>query len=56
MLEVPVIEVIRVLNYLDDPRVSTQHGVKGESHTSVIFVADDSKNNPVVHMHRFLTC
>ena len=42
-----------MLNYLDDPRVSTQHGVKGESHTSVIFVADDSKNNPVVHMYRF---
>ena len=53
VLEVPVIEVIRVLNYLDDPRVSTQHGVKGESHTSVIFVADDSTSNPVVHMHRF---
>lgn len=53
VLEVPAVEVIRVLNYLDDPRVSTQHGVKGESHTSVIFVADDSKNNPVVHMYRF---
>lgn len=42
-----------VFNYLSDPKVSTQHGVKGESHESVVFVADDSKNNPIVHMYRF---
>lgn len=45
-----------VFNYLSDPKVSTQHGVKGESHESVVFVADDSKNIPVVHMYRFLRC
>lgn len=50
---VPVIELIRVLDYLDDPKVSTQHGVKGESHNSVIFVADDSSNMPIVYMYRF---
>lgn len=52
-LAVPAIELMRVLNYLDDPRVSTQHGVKGESHNSVIFVADDSSSTPIVNMYRF---
>lgn len=52
-LAVPAIELMRVLNYLDDPRVSTQHGVKGESHNSVIFVADDSSSTPIVYMYRF---
>lgn len=47
------IQEIRILSdYLNDPSVSTQHGVKGESHDSVIFVADNS-NNPSVHMSRF---
>jgi DNA helicase-2/ATP-dependent DNA helicase PcrA len=52
-LAVPAIELMRVLNYLDNPRVSTQHGVKGESHNSVIFVADDSSSTPIVYMYRF---
>ena len=52
-LAVPVIELVRVLDYLDDPKVSTQHGVKGESHNSVVFVADDSSHTPIVHMYRF---
>ena len=51
---VPVIEVMRVHEYLNNPWVSTQHGVKGESHNSVVFVADDNYNNPTVHMYRFL--
>lgn len=50
---VPLIEVLRVHEYLNNPWVSTQHGVKGESHNSVVFVADDSYNNPTVHMYRF---
>ncbi|WP_162800382.1 MULTISPECIES: UvrD-helicase domain-containing protein [Acetobacterium] len=50
---VPVIELIRVVKYLRNPKVSTQHGVKGESHDSVLFVADDSYKNPIVHMYRF---
>ena len=50
---VPVIEVMRVHEYLNNPWVSTQHGVKGESHNSVVFVADDNYNNPTVHMYRF---
>lgn len=52
-LTVPAIELMRVLDYLDDPKVSTQHGVKGESHNSVVFVADDSSSTPIVYMYRF---
>lgn len=50
---VPVIEVIHVADYLCNPRVSTQHGVKGESHDSVVFVAEDSSGDPRVAMYRF---
>lgn len=50
---VPVIEVVRVADYLCNPKVSTQHGVKGESHDSVVFVSEDSSGNPCVAMYRF---
>ena len=50
---VPVIELIHIVDYLNNPRVSTQHGVKGESHDSVVFVAEDSSKNPYVAMYRF---
>ena len=53
VFDVPAIELLRVIEYLNDPKVSTQHGVKGESHDSVIFVAEDSHSNPLVHMYRF---
>jgi DNA helicase II len=53
VFDVPAIELLRVIEYLNDPKVSTQHGVKGESHDSVIFVAEDSRSNPIVHMYRF---
>lgn len=51
-LDVPIEEVIKLYNYLESPKVSTQHGVKGESHDEVIFVADDSYN-PHVSMYNF---
>ncbi|MFZ1420511.1 MAG: ATP-dependent helicase, partial [Leptotrichiaceae bacterium] len=44
VLEVPIEEAIKLYDYLERPKVSTQHGVKGESHDEVIFVADDSSN------------
>lgn len=50
---VPVIELTHIADYINNPRVSTQHGVKGESHDSVVFVAEDSSSNPRVAMHRF---
>lgn len=51
--DVYIEEVRKLTNYLNDPRVSTQHGVKGESHDTVVFVADNS-SNPAVHMSKFL--
>ncbi|SFK67544.1 DNA helicase-2 / ATP-dependent DNA helicase PcrA [Marinilactibacillus piezotolerans] len=50
------LEQFRALKlYLDNPRVSTQHGVKGESHDSVFFIAADSiRHSPFVYMHTFL--
>ncbi|OCG37885.1 UvrD-helicase domain-containing protein [Gilliamella sp. Gris1-4] len=44
IFDISLNEVLSLYNYLRDPKVSTQHGVKGESHESVIFVADDSSN------------
>lgn len=38
---------------MSDPKISTQHGVKGESHDTVVFVSDNSRSNPVVHMSKF---
>lgn len=53
VLEVAITEVRRLAAYLKEPKISTQHGVKGESHTSVVFVAADSYNTPIVHMYEF---
>ena len=48
------VEEVKVLaDYMSDPKISTQHGVKGESHDTVVFVADNSRSNPVVHMSKF---
>ena len=49
---VKVREVKHLFNYLEDPDVSTQHGVKGESHDTVVFVAENS-SNPPIHMKEF---
>lgn len=50
---VKVQEVKVLADYMSDPMISTQHGVKGESHDTVVFVADNSRSNPVVHMSKF---
>lgn len=47
-------EFNNLTTYLDNPHISTQHGVKGESHETVFFIAADSSNRPVVSMSRFL--
>ena len=52
-LTVPIIELVRVKEYLADAKVSTQHGVKGESHESVVFITDNCMSIPIVHMYRF---
>lgn len=44
LFEIQIKELQNLFLYLNNPRISTQHGVKGESHTSVVFVAEDSAN------------
>lgn len=52
--DVKLEEVRNLMVYLTEPNVSTQHGVKGESHESVLFVAEDSKSSTVnVRMYQF---
>lgn len=53
VLEVNVEEVRNLTGYLLNPKISTQHGVKGESHDTVVFIAENSNSVPVVHMSRF---
>ncbi|WP_019153601.1 UvrD-helicase domain-containing protein [Robertmurraya massiliosenegalensis] len=54
VLAVKLSEFKALSNYLKDPTVSTQHGVKGESHKTVFFIAEDSYRTPVVHLYKFL--
>ena len=53
VLDTEVIEVKNLANYLNMPHISTQHGVKGESHPSVIFIASDNNSTPNVRMYPF---
>ena len=52
VLDVALSEIIILKNYLANPYISTQHGVKGESHNTVLFVAENNKN-PAVSMSKF---
>jgi DNA helicase-2/ATP-dependent DNA helicase PcrA len=50
LLDVPLVQVRSTYLFNKNPKRSTQHGVKGESHESVIFMAETSTGTPVVHM------
>ncbi len=52
-LEVALSEILALKKYLGNPYISTQHGVKGESHNTVLFVAENNSGNPVVSMSKF---
>lgn len=52
VLTVETSQLLNVLAYQSKQTVSTQHGVKGESHESVLFVVEDSKRIPIVSMYR----
>lgn len=54
VLEIYLQEFHNLVDYLQNPRISTQHGVKGESHDTVIFMAANSNHEPVVNMTKFL--
>lgn len=53
VLDIEFKEIKNLGNYLSMPHISTQHGVKGESHQSVIFVAADNNTTPNVRMYAF---
>lgn len=53
IFDVKLSEIRNLATYVGHPNISTQHGVKGESHTSVAFVAKDSINLNV-RMYLFL--
>lgn len=52
-LKVALSEVLDLNRYLSNPYISTQHGVKGESHDTVLFVAENNTRVPVVSMSKF---
>lgn len=53
ILNTEIREFHNLADHLSNPHISTQHGVKGESHDTVIFMAGNNNNNPVVHMTQF---
>lgn len=53
VLEVFLQEFHNLVNYLYNPYISTQHGVKGESHDTVFFIAANSSHDPVVNISKF---
>lgn len=53
VLKVSLSQLHALYAYLGAPSVSTQHGVKGEGHNNVCFIAEDSTRNPIVYMYEF---
>ena len=53
VLDVALYEIKMLKNYLANPHISTQHGVKGESHDTVLFVVENNSRTPVVSMSKF---
>lgn len=54
VLAIPIQQIVLLYSYLGAPQISTQHGVKGEGHSKVCFISEDSKQTPIVHMYEFL--
>ncbi len=54
VLNTPLQQLISLYSYLNAPKISTQHGVKGEGHDEVCFISEDSKQNPIVYLYEFL--
>ena len=53
VLEQSIEEFRKLCEYIKNPKISTQHGVKGEGHDEVVFIAEDSTRNPYVRMYDF---
>lgn len=54
VLDVLLKEFKHLYSHLKSPKISTQHGVKGEGHDEMIFVAEDAKRGLSVYMYDFL--
>lgn len=52
LINIPFSQVRHAFEFRKDPKRSTQHGVKGESHEKVVFIAETSKHTPVVHVSK----
>lgn len=53
VLKVALSQLHVLYTYLGAPSISTQHGVKGEGHNNVCFIAEDSTHSPIVDMYEF---
>lgn len=53
VFKTPLLQLTSLYSYINAPKISTQHGVKGEGHDSVCFVSEDSTRNPIVYMYDF---
>lgn len=53
VMKLPISQLKALYTYLCAPSVSTQHGVKGEGHNKVCFIAEDSTRNPIIYMYEF---
>ncbi len=53
VLNTPLQQLVSLYSYLDNPKISTQHGVKGEGHDNVCFISEDSKQTPIIYMYDF---
>lgn len=54
IIEVKLSKFIQLCELNDNINISTQHGVKGEGHNSIIFVAEKSSSNPRIDIDKFL--
>lgn len=54
VLEISMSEIVNICKYIEDPTISTQHGVKGEGHEKVLFILGKSRGTPNIDMYKFL--
>lgn len=55
LLSVPFSEVRNTYLFNQNPRRSTQHGVRSEGHDKVLYVAETSTHIPIVHIDKLFS-
>lgn len=53
VINIPLAQFVKLYFYLIKPKISTQHGVKGEGHDRVCFVCENSSHTPITNMYDF---